>query len=305
LGARETIPILTGCTASGKTALLMGLPDRNRIEVISADSRQIYRGMDIGTAKPTLEERRRIPHHLLDLVDPDGDYSAGRFAADAAGLIPAVRGRGAIPVVAGGTGLYIMALTGSLDEMPSADDGLRGALRSMEAAAPGTLMRFLRALDPARAEELHSADTVRQLRSVEVCLLTGIRVSSLRTGGAGPEAAMEFRVAAIHVDREELRRRIAHRTREMLRAGLLGEVEALITAGWGRESALGRTIGYREALDYLDGSISSLDALNEAISVSTWRLARRQMNMYRRIVGLRWISEAGELASFILEEGER
>jgi tRNA dimethylallyltransferase len=305
LDDRETIPILTGCTASGKTALLMGLSDRNRIEVISADSRQVYRGMDIGTAKPTLEERRRIPHYLLDLVDPDGEYSAGRFAADAAGLITAVRGRGAIPVVAGGTGLYIMALTGSLDEMPSADDGLRGVLRSMESAAPGTLMRFLMALDPARAEELHSADTVRQLRSLEVCLLTGIRVSCLRKGGAGPDAAAGFRIAAIHVESEELRLRIARRTQEMLRGGLLGEVEALRTAGWDRQSALGRTIGYREALDYLDGSISSLDALHEAISVSTWRLSRRQTNMYRRIAGLRWISEADELASFILEEGER
>jgi len=305
LGVRETTPVLTGCTASGKTALLMRLSGERPMEVISADSRQVYRWMDIGTAKPTLEERHRLPHHLLDLVNPDGVYSAGSFSADALDIIPAIRGRGALPVVVGGTGLYIMALTGSLDPMPPADDRLRGALRGMEAVAPGTLMRFLATLDPARAEELHPGDTVRQLRAVEVCLLTGFRVSDLRTGGRGQEAAREFRVAALHVEKEELRQRIGLRTAEMLRSGLLGEVEALKAAGWGRESALGRTIGYREALDYLDGSIGTLEALQEEICLSTWHLSRRQTNMFRRIAGLRWIREAGELAHFIREEGER
>lgn len=305
MDARATVPVLTGCTASGKTALLLDLCDDGRMEVISADSRQVFRRMDVGTAKPSAEERRRLPHHLLDLVEPDGSYSAGRFAADADALIPAIRERGAEPVVAGGTGLYILALTGSLDPMPAADESLRIVLRSLEARTPGTLMRFLAVLDPVRAGELHPGDAVRLLRAVEICLLTGIPASVARRGRGDPETSGGFRVAVLEVEREELRRRIGTRTDQMLRGGLVDEVEALLAAGWGRESALGRTIGYRETLGYLEGSIGTLDALREAINVNTWRLSRRQTNMYRRIAGLRWIREAGELARFILEEGER
>ena len=299
---RGSIPVLTGCTGSGKTALLLELAEGLRMEVISADSRQIYRGMDIGTAKPTPGERNVLPHHLLDIADPDGRYSAGRFASDARRLVPRIRSRGALPVVAGGTGLYILALAGALDPMPGSDPRLRGILGTMESERPGTLMRHLRAIDPDRAAALHPSDTVRQLRALEVCLLSGRRASSLRRGGTAA-TRVECRVAALFVERDELRRRISGRTAGMLRNGLIEEVRALRAAGWGRESALGGTIGYREVLDYLDGGIRDMDALGETISVNTWRLARRQANMYRRIAGLRWVRDAGELAGFMKEEG--
>jgi len=285
--------------------MLMELRSSISMEVISADSRQIYRGMDIGTAKPSMEERELLPHHLLDLMDPDGDYSAGRFASDSEGLVPEIRSRGALPVVAGGTGLYVLALTGALDPLPSADSGLREALSAMEDGSPGTLLRMLCELDPGRAEELGPADTVRQLRAVEICFLTGKRPSDLLTGGAGSTEGREYSVAAIHVERDVLRERIQRRTQGRLRHGLIDEVRNLRAAGWGRESALGRTIGYRETLDYLDGRIGSTEDLGEAISANTWRLSRKQTNMYRRITGIRWITEVRELSRFLHSEGEQ
>lgn len=282
------IPILIGCTASGKTGILMKLSERRRIEIISADSRQVYRGMDIGTAKPSLEEQSLLPHHLLDRIDPDEVYSAGMFANDARKLIIDIRKRGSIPVISGGTAFYLLALTGGLDPLPSRCDGIREGLKAIEEEIPGKLYEILRCVDQERADTIGRNDVRRLVRALEIFILTGKPPSTLRIGGDSTERK-KFRIAGISVSRDELRRRIRTRAVKMIESGLIQEVEGLKNAGWGRESALGCTIGYSEILDYLDGSITSLEGIVEAISINTWHLVRRQKNMFRRIDGVRWM----------------
>lgn len=281
-------PVLIGCTASGKTGLLLKLREKLDFQVISADSRQIYRGMDIGTAKPAPDERSFLKHHLLDCLDPGRAFSAGDFARAAVKLIPAIRSEGSIPVVAGGTALYVMALTGGLDPMPRRCPGLRQGFVDLEAEAPGILQRMLLDADPSMAEKVGRTDIRRQIRSLEIFALTGRPPSQLRRGG-DPETRLHYRIAGITLPRDELRRRIDIRAGEMLRTGLIDEVRGLMDAGWDRTSVLGRTIGYSDVLDYLEGKIDTREELRESISVNTWRLARRQKNMFRRIPGVAWV----------------
>ena len=298
MDGRGTIPVLTGCTASGKTGMLLDFQAvHGDLEVVNADSRQVYTGMDIGTAKPTVGERALLPHHLVDRISPGESYSAGMFAREAENILEHGNEQGRRMIVAGGTVLYILALTGGLDPMPGADAELRSVLNIMESERPGTLNRMLSMLDPERASELGERDTVRHVRALEVLLITGSRPSSLRMGG-DHQRRDRFRIAAVTVEREELRERVWKRTRTMLDAGLLDEVSELTRQGWGRDSALGRTIGYREVLDFFDGT-SDRDGLAEAIAVNTWKLARRQLNMMGRIRGLTWIGNSLELNEFL------
>jgi len=271
------------------------------LSVVSADSRQVYCGMDIGTAKPTADELRVLPHYLIDRITPAETYSAGRFASEADEILTGQCEDEFRPVVAGGTVLYILALTGRLDPMPEAAPDLRSVLEAMEKDSSGTLYRMLSVMDPDRVLELGERDTVRLIRALEVLLLTGRRPSSLRRGG-DPERRNMFRIAAVAVERSKLRERIWKRSRRMISEGLLDEVSELTAQGWDRDSALGRSIGYREVLDYFEGSIDTADALAEAIAVNTWRLARRQRNMMGRIEGLQWIKERSDLDCFLLGE---
>jgi tRNA dimethylallyltransferase len=275
---RET-PVLVGCTASGKTRAALELADLMPIEVISADSRQIYRGMDIGTAKPTLEESGRVPHHLVDILDPDRSYSAGDFARDAAECIEDVRRRGRVPLVLGGTGLYVMALTGFFDDLPGTEPRLRSALAASEEATPGFLRRALTALDPASAARIRATDTVRTVRALEITLLLGRRASEARRGGA---AQGGFAIVLLDIPGEVLRKRIRIRTRRMVDDGLEGEVRALAARGYGRGAAPGRTIGYAEMLDFVEGRCTLEEAVTR-IETNTWRFARRQRNMLNRL----------------------
>ncbi len=288
LAGSEQTPVLIGCTASGKTGLLMKLREKHDFQVISADSRQIYRGMDIGTAKPTPDERSLLKHHLLDCLDPDRSFSAGEFSRAAVKLIGSIRSEGSVPVVAGGTALYVMALTGGLDPMPERCPGLRRGFTELEAEAPGILSRLLHKADPAMAEKVGSADVRRQIRSLEIFALTGCPPSKLRKGG-DKGTRNRYRIAGISLPREELRRRIDRRAGEMMSMGLIDEVRGLLEAGWDRSSVLGRTIGYSDVLDYLEGKIDTKEELRESIAVNTWRLARRQKNMFRRIPEVTWV----------------
>lgn len=286
-GSRPT-PVLIGCTASGKTGLLLKLRGKRDFQVISADSRQIYRGMDIGTAKPSSDERSLLKHHLIDCLDPDRAFSAGDFARAAVRLIRGIRSEGSVPVVAGGTALYVMALTGGLDPMPERCPGLRQGLMELEDEVPGILRRMLLGADPSMAGKVGRKDIRRQIRSLEIFALTGFPPSKLRRGG-DPKRGNAFRIAGITLPREELRRRIGMRAGEMIRAGLIDEVRGLLEEGWDRTSVLGRTIGYSDVLDYLEGRIDTREELRESIAVNTWHLARRQKNMFRRIPGVTWV----------------
>ena len=270
--------------------MAMALAERRSIEVISADSRQIYRGMDIGTAKPDEAERRALPHHLIDVADPDEYYSAGRFAREALEKAGSIWSSGSLPLVVGGTGLYMIALAGGLDDLPVRNDRIRRGLGAAEEAAPGFMRRALLRLDPARAGQINEADLVRHVRALEIVLQSGRTLSELRGRSDGP--GTELRVAGLRVAPAELRRRIAQRTAKMLQSGLLEEVRGLMEAGYGRSSALGRTIGYAEIMDHLEG-MTDLDEAVARIETNTWRLARRQRNVFRRLPGIQWFEPGG------------
>lgn len=299
----EKVPVLLGCTASGKTGVLLKLAEDYSMEVISADSRQIYRGMDIGTAKPDELERTVLKHHLIDLVDPDGDFSAGRFREMAESLIEDVRSRNRIPVVSGGTVLYVMALTGGLDPMPERSDGIREGLKTIEEMEPGTLHRLLGRIDPERAGSVGRNDTMRIIRSIEIFALTGKKPTTLRKGG-DPGIREKYRMVGIEVPRNEHLRRIRLRTEEMIGKGLVEEVRCLLESGWGRESAVGRTIGYSEVLDYLEGEVDSIGEMADTIVSNTWKLVRRQKNMYRRLEDIVWVDgDVRKVEEELLAEG--
>jgi len=292
--ASSAIPVLTGCTASGKTGVLLRLRLKHEIEVISADSRQVYRELNIGTAKPTSEEQSTLVHHLIDFINLDETFSAGMFAKEAWRLISEIRSRNSIPVIAGGTALYLMALIGILDPMPSKCSGVREGLEALEEEIPGVLYRMLKRLDPPAAKVTGEGDKRRQIRALELYALTGSVPSALRKGG-DPMLKDMFRIVGITLPREEHRRRIRARASTMISQGLIDEVRSLLSAGWGRESVLGRTIGYREVLDYLDGIIPSVEETVEAITTSTWHLVRRQKNMFGRFEDILWIEDNPDL----------
>ncbi|NOQ22506.1 MAG: tRNA (adenosine(37)-N6)-dimethylallyltransferase MiaA [Candidatus Aegiribacteria sp.] len=303
LDVNPAVPVLTGCTASGKTGVLLKLRQKYEIEVVSADSRQVYRGLNIGTAKPSSEDQSVLVHHLIDFINLDETFSAGMFAREAWRLISEIRNRNSIPVIAGGTALYLMALTGGLDPMPSKCSGVREGLIVLEREAPGVLYRMLKRLDPLTAAATGEGDIRRQVRALELYALTGSVPSALRKGG-DPLLKSMFRIVGIALPREEHRRRIRARAFNMINQGLVDEVKSLLGAGWGRESVLGRTIGYREVLDFLDGTIASIEETVEAISTSTWHLVRRQKNMFGRLEGIVWVEDNPDLIEELLF-GER
>lgn len=277
-----SIPVIAGCTASGKTAAALELARAfPGVEIVSADSRQFYRGMDIGTAKPSREELDLVPHHMIDIADPDVLLSAGWFAGAAMDVIVRILERGRTPLVVGGSALYIMSLAGLLDELPERNDLVREALGTLEEQTPGALHRILSALDPVEAGRVAPTDRIRMIRSLEIALQSGGVPSVLKKGG---EPDPRFRFAVLEAGNDELRGRIEDRTRRMVEAGLVEEVRRLLQRGVPREPVLTATIGYSETIDHLDGRFS-LEETVEKISVNTWRYARRQRNMFRRLPG--------------------
>jgi tRNA dimethylallyltransferase len=278
---------LLGPTASGKSRLAMDLARRHGGEIVSMDSAQVYRGMDIGTAKAGAAERREVPHHLLDLVDPTEAYSAGRFRADAIRAVGEILARGRIPLIVGGTMLYYRALSQGMDELPGADPALRAQI-DLEAAHKGwpALHAELARVDPRTAARLAPGDAQRIQRALEVFRATGKALSSLHSGSARP-LPFELRAfALVPADRAELHRQIAARFDAMLQAGLVEELRALRARF---ELAPGlpsmRTVGYRQAWRYLDGEIGERE-LRETGVAATRQLAKRQLTWLRSLPGL-------------------
>ena len=282
--------LLCGPTASGKSDWALALAERWPVEIISVDSTQVYRGFDIGSAKPDKALRERIPHHLLDLRDPQETYSAGEFVADALATIAAVRSRGALPVLVGGTMLYFNALVRGLARLPQADPKIRAAIDA-RAATLGwpALHAELQGIDPEAAARIHPNDPQRIQRALEVFELSGRTISAWQRD-TRPEHGLRWsRWALVPVDRAALHARIAARYAQMLDAGLLAEVQRLLALpGLEARSPSMRAVGYRQLADHLAGQCS-LDAAVEQAVAATRQLAKRQLTwinadpLWRRI----------------------
>jgi len=282
--------LLCGPTASGKSDWALALAERWPVEIISVDSTQVYRGFDIGSAKPDKALRERIPHHLLDLRDPQETYSAGEFVADALAAIAAVRGRGALPVLVGGTMLYFNALVRGLARLPQADPKIRAAIDA-RAAMLGwpALHNELQGIDPEAAARIHPNDPQRIQRALEVFELSGRTISAWQRD-TRPEHGLRWsRWALVPADRAALHARIAARYAQMLDAGLLTEVQRLLALpGLEARSPSMRAVGYRQLAAHLAGQCS-LDAAVEQAVAATRQLAKRQLTwinadpLWRRI----------------------
>lgn len=272
---------LTGPTASGKSALAMALALRLEAEIVSMDSRQVYRGMDIGTAKPTRSERARVPHHGLDLVDPGERYSAGRFARDARRAITEIRARGRLPLLVGGTGFFLRALTHPLFREPAMDPARREALgERLDALPPGEPARWLAALDPESAARLQEGGGAqRVLRALEVSLLTGRPLGWWHEHQPGPPP-LPLRVFVLDLPRDTVYERINARVDAMLQEGLAEEVRGLLDAGHAPGEPGMNATGYPQMAAHLSGGLT-LDEATERIRRATRRYARRQITWLR------------------------
>lgn len=273
-----------GPTAAGKTALALELHDAFPVEIISVDSSQVYRGMDIGTAKPTRGEQARAPHRLIDMRDPAESYSAAEFCGDALREMEAVTRAGKIPLLVGGTMFYFHALEFGLSDLPSADPEIRERL-SAEAAQSGweVLHRRLQAVDPPSAARIHPNDAQRIQRALEIHELTGQSLSDLAS--ATQRASLPYRLIKIALwpqDRSKLHARIEQRFHLMLEQGFLSEVEKLYTRGDLKPDMPSvRTVGYRQAWEYLTEKVSYSQMTERAIA-ATRQFAKRQITWLRR-----------------------
>jgi tRNA dimethylallyltransferase len=284
-GAAPTWLGLAGPTASGKTALALAVARRWPVEIVSVDSALVYRGMDIGTAKPNAAERAAAPHHLIDLIEPSQSYSAAQFVADARRLVDAIRARGRWPLLVGGTMMYFKALVDGIDEMPAADPAIRAAIDA-EAAAAGwpALHAQLALVDPASAARLAPNDSQRIQRALEVFRAGGVPLSALhqraRRAAPAPDGAL---VALEPASRAWLHARIARRFEAMLEAGFLDEVRRLRADPALRlDLPSMRCVGYRQAWEALDaGDPPKLDELRERSLAATRQLAKRQATWLR------------------------
>jgi tRNA dimethylallyltransferase len=286
--SRRPIAVLTGPTGTGKTDAALALAREFPLEIVSVDSAQVYRGLDIGSAKPSREIRDQVPHHLIDLVEPGASYSAGQFVRDAMQAIEDIEARGRVPLLVGGTMLYLRALTGGIAELPEGDTVIRARLDA-EAEAQGwpALHARLVAIDPAAAARIHPNDAQRIQRALEVHAATGERISALQLRTAAP-LAREFRmVALIPDDRARLHAALEQRFAQMMAAGLLDEVRVLFARGdlTDAHSAI-RAVGYRQLWAHLAGAYSLETGVTRAVA-ATRQLAKRQMTWLRAMPNIR------------------
>ena len=291
----KRVLVVTGPTATGKSALGVALALRLGGEIVSADSMQIYRGMDVGTAKITAREMQGVPHHLLDVADPDENWSAARWVEAAAAAVEDIFSRGRVPLLVGGTGLYIDSLLSGRDFAGSGGgSALRDELSDEYDRLGGEAFReALRRVDPERAEKLHPSDKKRLVRAMEVFRLTGETISAHdeRTRATAPRWD-SLRWALTWDDRAELYARIDRRVDEMVAAGLFDEVSRLLGSGLSPSCTAMQAIGYKESARYLRGECDARTAVEE-IKRASRRYAKRQLTWLRRDEALRWIVWTG------------
>lgn len=275
------VTIICGPTGAGKTGVALRLAESQLIEVVSADSRQIIRHLNIGTAKPTPEERRRVPFHLVDIIEPGESYSAYRFLEDADTAISGILKRSARPVVVGGTGLYLHALSEGVIEIEKDDPSIRERLEAdMEKLGVEAMYQRLVEVDPDEAARIHPNNKVRIVRALEIFELTGKPKSTLAASGAYKRSGHAFRYVCLAPPRELLYDRINRRVDQMMADGLLAEVETLAAQGLSEPIRRSNVIGYNELLDFLDRRYG-LDEAVERIKQNSRRYAKRQMTWFR------------------------
>jgi tRNA dimethylallyltransferase len=277
----EPIIILTGPTASGKTGVILKLAEKYPIEIISADSMQIYRGMDIATAKPTIKEQGMLPHHLIDIMNPDEEYNAGAFREDALRIAGEIRSRHRIPVVAGGTGLYIKALVYGLSEGPERSEEIRENLRGfIFEHGPQKAWEILNRHDPDIAAKISPTDASRIIRYMEMILLTGRKPSDMHSGHGFKEKKLDARIFCINMERDVLYDRINCRVVDMVGMGLIDETRRLLEAGYSPSLKSMQALGYKHLVAHLRDSLP-LDKAISLVQRDTRHYAKRQMTWNR------------------------
>jgi tRNA dimethylallyltransferase len=266
----------------------MLLADLLPVEIINFDSMQVYRGMDIGTAKPGAGDLKKVPHHLLDIRDPDETWSVGQYIPLFRETVGDITRRGRTPVAVGGTGLYLRGALGGLFEGPERDEALREKLRNLEADDPGVLYSLLKEKDPVTAAKTMPNDQVRIIRALEVHELTGVPISSLQREHSFMDRPFDALIYCMIPPREELYTWVEERVDLMMETGLLEEVKRLKEKGYSRKLTSMKALGYRELMAHLDGEMS-LEEAAKLIKRNTRRYAKRQLTWFRGEVGVKWL----------------
>jgi tRNA dimethylallyltransferase len=283
---------VVGPTGSGKSDLALSIAAAHGGEVVNSDSIQLYRYFDVGSAKLSLSERQNIPHHLIDVLDPDQEFSAGEYARLARQALAGITARGTLPVVVGGTGFYLRALLEGLFPGPGRDQAVRDRLAARETSRPGSLHRLLTRFDPPTAARIHPTDVQKLIRAVEVRLLTRRPPSELYA--AGRDALQGYRILKIGVDppRQALYSHLDERCRRMFEQGLVQEVRHILALGYPPTSKPFESLGYRQALQLVEGQLTPEQALLDT-QQATRRYAKRQWTWFRRDPELQWFPGFG------------
>jgi tRNA dimethylallyltransferase len=285
---KRKVLAIVGPTASGKTKLSIIVAEKIGGEIISADSRQVYRYMDIGTAKPSKEERERVKHYFIDELNPDEEFNAGVFGERGREIIEDIFSRGKVPIVVGGSGLYVKSLIDGFFEGPAGDWELREILyRKAERFGKGALYEELKKVDPASAEKIQPNNLKRVIRALEIYYLTGKPISQLQSE-MKPEINFETVQIGLNWDRKKLYKRIEERVDMMIEQGLIEEVKRLRELGYDKNLNALQTVGYKEVFDYLDGIIS-YDRMIYLIKRNSRRYAKRQLTWFRQDKRIIWI----------------
>jgi tRNA dimethylallyltransferase len=288
---RRRVYFIAGPTAVGKTAAAIAIAKRLSAEVVSADSRQVYIGMDIGTSKPSAAQRKAVRHHLVDVIRPDEDYNVALFKDQALEAIDDIHARRRTAMVVGGTGLYLRALLEGLTfQGVGRDDDIRAEIeRDIEARGGAAVYEELKRLDPEACEKIHPNNIPRMVRALEVIRITGRPFSEVVDKPAGKEGpAHDYVAVCLNVDRDALYRRIDRRVEEMVHSGWPDEVKRLIEEGYSADLRAMNALGYREMVDYIEGRISLREAI-DAIRKATRNFAQRQLTFFRGMTGLKWV----------------
>ncbi len=298
-GTPQVPLLLCGPTAVGKSSLALDLALRLNAEIVSVDSMQVYRGMDIGTAKPSPAERARVPHHLLDVVGLDEPFDAAAFVQMAGRSVQEIQSRGRLPLLCGGTGLYLKAYLCGLGEAPPADPDLRAQLRKIPLES---LLAELAAVDPAAYERIDRQNPRRVIRAIEVIRLTGRPFSAQRSQWARDHDPRRGVCIGLSRTAADLRRRIDARVDRMFEGGLIEETKRLVAQGLEQNLTAALALGYRQTIEHLHGR-HTLDQTINLVKIRTWQYAKKQMTWFRRQLNVNWIQlEADSTSDEALEQ---